>query len=267
MYKYDFFGKEIKLTDNDIRGSFTNRHMHEDWVMKQGTIPILTILNKNINNQLFLDIGANTGSYCFLSLLFNNFESHAFEPVKHIYNKLKEHIELNKCSNKIKCYNLGISDKNEEKLINLSSNDQGGIHTYGTNKKFFRKHVKQFNKTELTEVKTLDSLYKNTNKIISYLKIDTEGSEYFILNGSKNLIKKFRPIIQMEWNNSNMLQCNIKYIDIINLIKSYNYTPLMILGEELFIIPNEKYNDFKHLKVPLYQGYVNNPFFNWINNF
>ena len=267
MYKYDFFGKEIKLTDNNINGSFTNRKMHEDWVMKQGTIPILTILNKNINNQLFLDIGANTGSYCFVSLLFDNFISHAFEPVKYIYSKLKEHIELNKCSNKIKCYNFGISDKNEEKIINLSSNNESGVCTYGTNPKYFRKSVKICNKKQLTQVKTLDSLYENNNINISYIKIDTEGYEIFILRGAKNLIKKFRPIIQMEWNNSNMLQCNIKYIDIINLIKSYNYTPLMILGEELFIIPNEKYNDFKDLKVPLYQGYVNNPFFNWINNF
>ena len=48
-------------------------------------------------------------------------------------------------------------------------------------------------------------IYQNNNINISYIKIDTEGYEIFVLRGAKNLIKKFRPIIQMEWNNSNIL--------------------------------------------------------------
>ena len=34
-------------------GSFNKNGMWEDWVMKQGTIPILTILNKNTNKYKY----------------------------------------------------------------------------------------------------------------------------------------------------------------------------------------------------------------------
>ena len=126
---------------------------------EQITIPILTMLNKNTNNQLFLDIGAML-KLLFLSLLFNNFKSHAFEPVKHIYDTLEKNIKLNICVNeKISCYNFGISDKNE-RVINLSSNNESGVCTYGTNPKYFRKSVKIYNKKQLTQVKTHDYLPK-----------------------------------------------------------------------------------------------------------
>jgi len=266
MYKFNFFGKKIRRNDLGINASFTNKKMHEEDVMKEGTMPILNILNKN-NNQLLLDIGANTGSYCFMPLIFNNFKCHAYEPVNHIYNKLKENIDLNNCNDKIEHFNIGISNKNENKLINLSSNDQGGINNYGTNPKFFRPHIKKFNKTQNTVVKSLDTLYENTFNIISYLKIDTEGYEFFVLDGAKNLIKKFRPIIQMEWNECNMKQCDIKYTDLIGLIRFYKYIPLFFIGEELFIIPIEKYKNYKHLKKPLNTKYKDNKFWNWINNF
>ena len=69
----------------------------------------------------------------------------------------------------------------------------------------------------------------------------------------------------MEWNEGNMLQCDIKYTDLIGLIKFYKYIPLFFIEEELFIIPIEKYNNYKHLKKPLNTKYKDNKFWNWIN--
>ena len=71
----------------------------------------------------------------------------------------------------------------------------------------------------------------------------------------------------MEWNKGNMRQCHINFNDLINLIKKYNYIPLMIIGEELFLIPKEKIHIFKHLKKPLHNSVIDNQFFNWIENF
>ena len=74
-----------------------------------------------------------------------------------------------------------------------------------------------------------------------------------------------KPIIQMEWNNKNMKQCNVfDFNNIIKLIENINYIPLMIMGEELFIIPKEKKNEFRKFQNPLHSSYKNNKFFNWI---
>ena len=46
-----------------------------------------------------------------------------------------------------------------------------------------------------------------------------------------------------------------------------NYKPLMIIGQDLFILPNEKYDELKHIKKPLQKSLRNIPIFNWINRF
>ena len=64
-----------------------------------------------------------------------------------------------------------------------------------------------------------------------------------------------------------MKQCNINYINIINLINEIRYIPLLIDGEELIIITKEYKTKFIHLKKPIHESYKNKPFFNWINNY
>lgn len=69
------------------------------------------------------------------------------------------------------------------------------------------------------------------------MKIDTEGWEYYILEGGKKTIEKYKPMIQLEWNKENMTQCNVniyrfqKYIE--NVL---GYTKKNMIAEELFIV-------------------------------
>ena len=57
------------------------------------------------------------------------------------------------------------------------------------------------NSKEKIRLKTIDKFVKkNKIKKIDFIKIDTEGSEYFILKGGLKTIEKFKPIIQFEYN-------------------------------------------------------------------
>lgn len=270
MVEINFFNKTLKIKYDNMNGSyFLNKKgivsIWENNVIEKITLPILQILDKdNFQDQLLIDIGANIGSYCFLPLLLNKFKCHAYEPVKYIFDVLNHNIEHNSCSNIVKPFNLALGDQNTQKKINLSSNTQTGINTFGTNKKYFRKHVLDNKQQELCSIYTLDYMYKDNESKISYIKIDTEGFEFFILKGGLLTINKHRPIIQMEWNKNNLLQCDVDYNDIIKMIYSINYITLSIVGEELFLIPKEKEKLFKELKTPLHESYKNNPFFNWI---
>ena len=271
MISIDLFNKKIKYLNSGIIGSYNyyhdRKHFHEYNVMEEGTLPILKILdNNNYNNQILLDIGACTGSYCFLVLLLKNFKSHAFEPAESTYNILNMNIKLNNCNNKIISYNIGIGDKYQKKNLHLNKM-YAGIATFGDNKKYFRPKNLVNTITQECQIKRLDDIYSNTTDIISYIKIDTEGFDLFVLKGSLNIIDKFRPVIQMEWNKNNMNQNNINFKEIIKLIKNINYYPLFILGEELFLIPEEKKDLFIHLKIKLHPSYQNNTFYNWIEQF
>ena len=108
----------------------------------------------------------------------------------------------------------------------------------------------------------LDTLYQTTTKNIAYIKIDSPNKEE-ILNGSKNILLQHKPIIQMKWIYNTLEECN----SLIDLIKELNYKPLMIIGQDLFILPNEKYDELKHIKKPLHKSIRNNPIFYWINAF
>ena len=78
--------------------------------------------------------------------------------------------------------------------------------------------------------------YKNIS--VDFIKIDTEGWEYNILKGGENTIKQYKPIIQLEWNEINMKQCNVDSHEFNEyLTTTLEYKRLHLINEELFIGP------------------------------
>lgn len=73
---------------------------------------------------------------------------------------------------------------------------------------------------------TLDNLFSNKN--IDVVKVDTQGSEYEILEGGLNFIKNQKPLLFLEtW--SYEYYRNIKFFDqIIGLLRSVNYELYLI---------------------------------------
>lgn len=80
--------------------------------------------------------------------------------------------------------------------------------------------------------KKLDTLFKELNlDHIDYLKIDTEGAEYKIISGSRELLrdKKIR-FIQFEYG---LPDSNIPSVDLITeLLEKYGYKEVMTSGRE-----------------------------------
>lgn len=71
------------------------------------------------------------------------------------------------------------------------------------------------------------------------IKIDTEGWEYNILQGAKKVILRDKPNMQIEWNITNMMQCNINPKDLENyIVNTLKYDIIRYNGlEEVFLIP------------------------------
>jgi len=129
-------------------------------------------------DDLFVDVGANAGSYTVLACAAGNATGFAFEPVPATYSRLVDNIQVNKLNNKVRCLNIGIGDK--------PGNVQFTAGTDTTN------HVVSDNENQTdtidVEINTLDSiLEKETPSII---KIDVEGYEKKVIDGAMDILKK-----------------------------------------------------------------------------
>lgn len=183
--------------------------------------------NKKYN---IIDVGAQSGLYSLYSKYLPKSMFYSFEPFPETFKLLNDNINLNDINN-VKTYNIALSDKKGYTKLNTCLTHYG-LHTMGENVKRFN-DIKQID----IETDTIDNIFFNNNIPVDYIKIDTEGWEYFVLTGGINTILKYKPKIQIEWNVDNITQCNITPQMLINLIDKINYKVDTKINEELFLVP------------------------------
>lgn len=184
-------------------------------------------IDKKIN---IIDIGAQSGLYSLYAKFLPMANFYSFEPFKDTFDLLNDNIKLNNITN-VKTYNIGLSNKKEQTTLNTSIS-HNGLHTLGSTPMRFNDICKVS-----VEVDTIDNLFYEKNIPVNYIKIDTEGWEYYILKGGEKTIQKYKPIIQLEWNETNMLQCSVDKEELTNYLEYLGYIKNNIINEELFIVP------------------------------
>ena len=206
-------------------------------------------LTKNIikPDDIVIDAGANLGYHtvALSKLVGKNGKVISFEPLKKVFNQLKTNCELNDLKN-VKLFNMAISNINQTVQMDPISFTDEFVNNIGATK------VGQGG--DVVEAITLDSLNLDS---LSFIKIDIQGCELKFLQGAKNTIKKFRPIMIIEVENQ-WLQCfgtnseellneflKMKYI-IIRINDSYPCDHLLIPNER----EEEVYEITKDLKYP-----------------
>lgn len=128
-------------------------------------------------NDLFVDVGANIGSYTILASAHIGARSIAFEPVKSTYDKLILNILVNQISDKVIAYNKAVGNING--IINITNDYDTTNHIIINNE----------NKENIVKVSIckLDDIIKEKNPVL--IKIDVEGYETEVLEGAKNILK------------------------------------------------------------------------------
>ena len=151
---------------------------------------------------VILDVGANIGMFSLsYACIFNEAEIHSFEPVSFIYNDLCQNLKINpNLSKNIHPYNFGFSNCVEKKQLSIPIPEQHQRYSNNIDNRLFSIFGEGEDKFE-AEFVPID-LWIEQFKItaVDFIKIDVEGYEYSVLEGSIKTLNLFRPIVMFELN-------------------------------------------------------------------
>lgn len=171
------------------------------------------------------DVGAQSGSYTLFGKYLPKSTFFSFEPFKESYKCLLDNIELNGLKN-VQTFNVALSNVSGSTTLNTSKS-HNGLHTLGDTPMRFDDVV-----PVQIETKTLDEYFYDVDRPLHFMKIDTEGWEFHVLEGGRKTLEKYKPIIQMEWVPVNMQQCSVNEEELKEFMKSLGYTEVSMRGEE-----------------------------------
>lgn len=138
----------------------------------------LALIGSREAPELFLDIGANYGTYSLL-FLTHNIETITFEPNSSCHDYFREICELNGVVGRLEAVALGDSEgfvelAYPEKDTWLGTTDMNIAKSLARRQELVARIVKQ---------KTIDGYLPEFENKSMLIKIDTEGTEYRVLQG------------------------------------------------------------------------------------
>ena len=166
-----------------------------------------------VGRKQAIDIGGHCGLWSMnLTKLFD--EVHAFEPVR-------EHRE---------CYELNVNGNYVLHPVGLGNKEMTASihHTKGSSGDSW------VEPGEDVEIKLLDSFELEPD----FIKIDTEGFEYFIIKGGERTIKKHRPVIIVEQKPGKGKNFGLKDTQAVTLLQGWGYKLQCELAGDFILTSN-----------------------------
>ena len=174
---------------------------------------------KNMEEPVLLDVGANIGVFSLIAKLIQDLTVYAFEPFSKVFELLKSNVNLNGLQDRVKVFEKGLFDKKIIKKLKCCTGLNSGMSCFGKN---FQLKI-PYEEKEI-ETDTIDNIVKRENiEKVNFIKIDTEGCEYYVLKGAEETIKKYYPMILVECVQRRTVNFNLTPDDVIGLLKKYGY--------------------------------------------
>ena len=165
------------------------------------------------SDDLFIDIGANVGSYTILACAVKKAKGYCFEPVPTTFERLMANIRINDIGDRVIALNIGLSDQEDKLLFTVDENCMNHVATDNEHSK---------NNVEV-KVSRLDTILKDCDPHL--MKIDVEGFETIVLNGAtETLNKQSLNSVIMELNGSGS-RYGFNEEDILRLMSNCEFHP------------------------------------------
>ena len=161
-----------------------------------------------------IDVGSNKGQFALLlRKYFSKAKIYSFEPQLNLIKIQK------KILNNTKFFNLSLGDKSKKSILNITRRKDSSSLLEPIKKK---RGIYKIENTIPTKIEKLDNIIKLYKKKINLLKIDVQGYEYKVLQGSKNNLKKINFII-IELSSKPNYKNQASKNKIINFLKQRNF--------------------------------------------
>lgn len=134
------------------------------------------VLHVMSEEDLFVDIGANVGSYTILACAAKGAKGFCFEPVPATWQRLMDNIRLNDLSGRVKAFNVGLSDREGDLVFTSTENCTNHVVADG----------EKSADVVTVPVRTLDEMLESESP--SLLKIDVEGFETPVISGAHTVL-------------------------------------------------------------------------------
>lgn len=183
----------------------------------------LTLALKEKNIDCILDVGANKGQFV-KELRFYGYKNKviSFEPLLEAHKKL---IETARNDNEWDIFRpIALGNKNLKNTINISKNSVSSSILNMTKEHFSNASDSRFISKQVIEENKLDDLFnelKIENKNL-FLKIDTQGYEFQVLEGAQKNMHLFRGIL-VEVSLIELYEGQKQWFEIVNLIQGYGF--------------------------------------------
>jgi len=187
---------EIKITTkrgyslNCIEGDTITKAIQMNGEYDTNTLDSLAEILGKIRPNISLDIGANIGNHAVLIAIYSK-RLIAFEPVKFVYDLLHSNLNQNFAANTL-AVNNGLSNEYATREIFIPAFNLGCSS--------LEVQVGEGEKTKIDLLVGDDWLKANCyNQQIDFIKMDIEGHEAAALIGLEEHIRKYQPLVLLEW--------------------------------------------------------------------
>ena len=228
---------QFSLIGMNIGLGSTPKETGEKWVLEYINLQL-----KSVRELTIFDVGANIGHYSLLlaEVFGEKATIHSFEPSHKTFMKLSKNIAGKE---KIILHNLGFGNEDKNTTLYTNSDESGLASVY-------RRRLEHFNidmnQSEEIELETVDAFCKkNKIKRVHLLKLDVEGHEKKILEGTSIMLNSGDiDFIQFEFGGCN-IDSRTYFQDFFYLLKD-NYRIFRILQDGLYPVDQykEKYETF-----------------------
>ena len=194
---------------------------HGQWLLDHGNcntseVNDLYQVIKYKNDPNIFDVGSNIGTISiWLAKIFNYGKIFSFEPQRQVFYQLCGNIAINNIYN-IEAFNLAISDEDGYFYVNepnyFTNNDFGTFSLIDTCVDYIQ------NKLIVPKIR-LDDFKIHEIKTVDLIKIDAEGMDLQVLQGSRQIIDYHAPVIFVEYYDN----CQSKLQEIKNFLNDYRY--------------------------------------------
>jgi FkbM family methyltransferase len=134
------------------------------------------LLNVLSPSDLFIDVGANVGSYTVLACAARGARGYCFEPVPSTYNRLLSNLAINNLASRVTALNIGLADTEGELRFTSAQDTMNHVVASG----------EQNPNTIGVPVRPLDAILQNESPAL--MKIDAERFETPFIQGAEQTL-------------------------------------------------------------------------------